>query len=178
MFFFSSLIKKNPDEKMGEKEYRRVFDAHFEDLRRFLYYKSKNKELSEDIAQDAFVKLWEIRDEVRLKTVKTFLFTIGNNLLHNTFKKDQHHLQFIHQKEDRIEVESPEYILEHKQFKEKLEHVIDSLPEASRVVFLMSRMDGKKYSEIAELLDIGVKAVEKRMSIALKILRSEISDKL
>ena len=38
----------------------------------------------------------------------------------------------------------------------------------------MNRIDGKKYREIAELLDISVKAVEKRMSLALKTLREEI----
>jgi RNA polymerase sigma-70 factor (ECF subfamily) len=44
------------------------------------------------------------------------------------------------------------------------------------IVFLMNRIDGKKYREIAELLDISQKTVEKRMSAALQILKSQIEN--
>jgi len=128
--------------------------------------------------QDAFVKLWEKRAEVRVETAKTLLFTIGNNLMINSFKKEQRHITFVNQKEDRHEHENPEFILEQKQFKEKLEAAINDLPEGSRVVFLMNRIDGKKYAEIAESLGIGIKAVEKRMSVALKKLREKLPGRI
>ena len=70
--------------------------------------------------------------------------------------------------------ENPEYILEEKQFKKKLLKAIENLNETQRVAFLMHRIDGKKYSEIAEELNISVKAVEKRIHIALVELRKEI----
>jgi RNA polymerase sigma-70 factor (ECF subfamily) len=52
--------------------------------------------------------------------------------------------------------QSPEYILEEEEFKIKLQAAI-ALSEAQREVFLMNRIDGKKYREIAELLDISQK---------------------
>jgi RNA polymerase sigma-70 factor (ECF subfamily) len=61
---------------------------------------------------------------------------------------------------------------------EKLESVIAGLPEKQREVFLLSRIDKKKYAEIAEMLDISVKAVEKRMSQALIILREKIGNNI
>ena len=70
--------------------------------------------------------------------------------------------------------ESPDYILEEEQFKLKLQQAIDKLTEGQRTCFLMHRIDGKKYSEIAEALGISVKAVEKRMHLALLELRKEI----
>jgi len=175
MLLLSFISQDSDSEGVNEREFRQIFDAHFEDLRRFLYYKSKNKELAEDMAQDAFVKLWEKRAEIRISTVKTLLFTIGNNLMLNTFKKDQHHLSFVKQEVFRHENENPEFILEKKEFQEHLENVINTMPDGSREVFIMNRVDGLKYAEIASALGISVKAVEKRMSKALKIMREKIS---
>ena len=73
--------------------------------------------------------------------------------------------------------ESPEYLLEEKEFKERLENAISALPEKQRVVFLMSRIDKKTYKEIAEILGISKQAVEKRIYNALDTLR-QISKKI
>ena len=50
---------------------------------------------------------------------------------------------------------------------------INQLNDTQRVAFLMHRIDGKKYSEIAEELNISIKAVEKRIHLALLELRKE-----
>ena len=64
--------------------------------------------------------------------------------------------------------------MEEEQFKVKLQNAITNLSEAQRSAFLLHRIDGKKYHEIAEILGIGVKAVEKRIHGALLQLRKEI----
>jgi RNA polymerase sigma-70 factor (ECF subfamily) len=69
--------------------------------------------------------------------------------------------------------ENPEFILEEDQFKTKLNNAIQNLNETQRVAFLMHRIDGKKYAEIAAELEISVKAVEKRIHLALVELRKE-----
>jgi len=51
-----------------------------------------------------------------------------------------------------------------------------NLPSKQREVFLLNRIDKKKYAEIAEMLGISVKAVEKRMQKALIIIRKEIGN--
>jgi len=81
----------------------------------------------------------------------------------------------VHLPNDRTN-ESPEFLLEEKEFMARLEKVIADLPEKQREVFLLSRIDKKKYSEISEILDISVKAVEKRMSQALITLREQIGN--
>jgi RNA polymerase sigma-70 factor (ECF subfamily) len=63
--------------------------------------------------------------------------------------------------------------LEEDQFKSKLLLAIEKLNETQRVAFLMHRIDGKKYAQIAEELAISVKAVEKRIHLALVELRKE-----
>lgn len=159
---------------MDRQEFRQVFELHFDSLRNYLYFKLGNTELAEDIAQEAFIKLWEKRKEVRLATVKTFLYTIGSNLAINHHKHMQVHYNFVNSRVKMHSDQTPQYLMEEKEFKKKLEAVIASMSEGSREVFLMNRLEDLKYNEIAERLDISVKAVEKRMSKALQVLRDQL----
>ena len=91
----------------------------------------------------------------------------------NVIKAEKVRLKYA-DKSLAISNESPEYILEEKQFHEKLEKALADLPENQRTTFLLNRIDGKKYAEIAEMENISVKAIEKRMHLALKALREKI----
>ena len=66
---------------------------------------------------------------------------------------------------------APDFELETKEFQQKLEQALAALPENQRVVFLMNRIEKMTYAEIAEQLELSVKAVEKRMHGALVELR-------
>lgn len=70
--------------------------------------------------------------------------------------------------------ETPEFIMEGNEYMEKLQRAISNLTEAQRVAFLLNRVEGKRHKEIAALLDISTKAVEKRIYGALKKLREEL----
>lgn len=173
------------EKTMGTKDFNKedlkeAFDAHFDGLRNFLYYKCGDVELAADIAQEAFLKIWEKRTEVRKETVKNLLFTIGNNQLMNHFnhmKVVSNHEQAFSQ-DQKADQQSPQFKVEEKEFEQQLNTVMKSLPEGSREVFLMNRIDGLKYDEISEQLGIGVKAVEKRMSKALAIIRDTLGRKI
>ena len=143
----------------------------------FAYYKSGDSDAALDIVQDAFAKIWENCSQIDYTKVKTYLFTTVNNLFLNTVKHQKVVMAFAKETpaHDRTN-QSPEYLLEEEEFKHTLQKAIASLSEAQREVFLMNRIDGKKYREIAEILDISQKAVEKRMSGALKILKDQIEN--
>ena len=66
---------------------------------------------------------------------------------------------------------NPEKELQFKELKADFEKKLADMTDSQRVVFLMSRMDGLKNREIAEKLNISIKAVEKRMSGALVIIK-------
>ncbi len=155
-----------------EEVYKRLYFEHSTYLRNFLYYKSGDMSLAEDLAQDAYIKLWENCKKVSLEKAKSYLFTVANNLFLNKVSRNKVALKFANQaKPESIDVSDPHYILQASEFKKRLEDAISALPENQRVVFLMNRIDKKKYREIAEELDISVKAVEKRMHKALASLR-------
>ena len=85
-------------------------------------------------------------------------------------------LKYKKQMPSSISNETPEFVLRQKEFQEKLQRTIAKLPDGQREVFLLNRIDKKTYVEIAEIIGLSVKAVEKRMHKALILLRKEIGN--
>lgn len=153
-----------------------VFKTHAKNLKRFIFSKTRDEDLAEDIIQDAFVKIWEDCEKVVFDTVKSYLYTISNNLFLNMVKHNkvvQNHQKI---KVDETTIESPEFLMLGEEFLIKLETAIADLTEKQREVFLMNRMEKMKYKEIAEKLEISQKAVEKRMHEALLVMREKIGN--
>ena len=156
--------------------FEKLFHKHAKDLRRFLFFKTKDIDLAEDILQDVFIKLWENCNKVDSNKVKSYIYSIANNMFLNDIKHQKVVQNYRKHNENESTNESPEFIMLEKEFLEKLESTIDNLPEKQREVFLMNRIEKMKYKEIALHLDISVKAVEKRMHQALVVMRKEIGD--
>lgn len=162
----------------GKDWFKGIFEEHYAFIRNYLFYLSGDIDIAEDIVQDVFMKIWEIRDNIKDETLKPLLFKIARNLFYNSHKRKVLDLRFISSSTFENENESPEYLLEMKEFDAKLQKEISNLPEHCRTIFLMSRIDDLKYHEIANRLKISVKAVEKQISKALKLLRQNIEYKV
>lgn len=158
--------------------FRDIFDHNYEYVRNYLFYLSGDINLAEDLVQDVFLQLWENRLKVKDETVRAYLFTIARNNFFKDKRRQKYDLAFRSTYFEKIENESPEFVMEMKEFDRKLQKEIADLPEKSRVVFLMNRLDGLTYREIAENLGVSNKAVEKQMSKALGILREKLGDKI
>jgi RNA polymerase sigma-70 factor (family 1) len=158
--------------------FENIFNLNYQVILNYLFYLSGDSGLSEDLVQDVFLQLWEKRDEVKDETVRAFLFTIARNSFLKSTRRQKYDLKFRSEYFIENEHESPEYLMEMKEFDRKLQEVIAALPEKSRVVFLMNRMDGITYREIAESLGVTVKAVEKQMSRALSIIREKLGSNI
>ncbi|WP_309608617.1 sigma-70 family RNA polymerase sigma factor [Flavobacterium sp.] len=160
-----------------ENVFSDFFKSNAKALRNYLLYKFGNQEQAEDIAQEAFIKLWQNCADVPFEKAKSYLYTIANNTSLNVIAHQKVVLSFEKSNSfsDRTN-ENPEFLLEETQFKDKLLKSIQNLNETQRVAFLMHRIDGKKYAVIAEELNISVKAVEKRIHLALLELRKEFRD--
>ena len=160
-----------------ESYFSNFYLEHVQHAGNFAYYKCGDTDNALDLVQEAFSKIWENCAKIDLAKAKTYLFTTINNMFLNTVKHNKVVLEYAKAAPyiDKTN-ESPEYILEEEEFKKKLQNAIALLSDAQREVFLLNRIDGKKYREIAEMLNVSQKAVEKRMSGALKILREHVEN--
>lgn len=156
-----------------------LYKKYSKSLYSFMYFKCGDQDRSEDLVQEAFIKLWDNCAKVIFEKAKSYLYTIANNQFLNEVAHFKVKLKYQQHsgKEDK-NIEAPDFILEEKEFMDKLQNALDKLTSGEREVFLMSRIEGKKYREIAELLDISVKAVEKRMHGALLKLKESIGKKI
>ncbi|WP_026755475.1 RNA polymerase sigma factor [Sediminibacter sp. Hel_I_10] len=170
------MSKSLKDHICEEQLFAAIFKKHAKDLHDFLYYKFGQQLNPEDRMQEAFVKLWENCAKVTPSKAKSFLFTTANNLMLNAYAHQKVVLKHQKTKPNHSTNITPEFVLEEKQYRKKLELAIANLTEAQRVAFLMNRVEGKRFKEIAELLDISTKAVEKRIYGALKKLREQIDE--
>lgn len=158
------------------KNFDALFKMHSRTLRNYIYYKCGDANLAEDLVQEAYIKLWNNCNKIPFSNALFFLKRVANNAFLNVVKHQKIVLQHEQTKKSEVDVQSPEFLLEEKEFLQKLENAIASLSEKQREVFLLNRIDKKTYSEIAIFLNISKKAVEKRMHNALKVLRKEIGD--
>ena len=160
-----------------EETYQKLYYQHAEAIRNYLYYKYGNLKQAEDIVQDSFASLWVHCQEVVVEAAKSFLYKVANNSTLNAIKHQKIVLNYKSTEQSRSYTnESPDFFMEEQEFKQRLTTAIAGLKENQREVFLLNRLEKKTYSEIAEMLDISVKAVEKRMHLALKILRVQIGN--
>lgn len=159
-----------------EEVFNKLFRAHAKDLFDFLYYKYGEHNHPHDLVQEAFLKLWNNCRKVTSEKARSFLFTVANNQLLNDLSKKKTALKYSQQKPKVYTLESPEFVLEENEYMDKLQTAIEDLTEEQRVAFLLNRIEGKKHKEIAEMLGISRKAVEKRIYTALNILRKKVGD--
>ena len=138
-----------------------------------MYYHCGDPDLATDIAQDVFIRVWEKEFNIQNEKIKGLLYKIAKEMLISRYrrtlveKKYLRNLKFEYQEEFAADDN-----MEYEELKNRYETALAQLSPGQREVFLMSRNEKLKYAEIAERLNISVKAVEKRMSGALAYLRN------
>ena len=170
------MSKEIHDNVCEEHLFSSLFEKHSKNLHDFLYYKFGERFNPKDKVQEAFVKLWEHCAKVSPGKAKSYLFTVANNLMLNEASHQKIVLKYQKLKPKSHTNETPQFILEGNEYMDKLQNAISNLSEAQRTAFLLNRIEGKKHKEIAEMLNISTKAVEKRIYGALKKLREEIKE--
>ena len=69
--------------------FKELFAECYAPINNFLYYKCGDSALSEDLNQNIFIKPWDKRDEIKQDTVKSYLYTIANNMLLNKIRYEK-----------------------------------------------------------------------------------------
>jgi len=168
------MISKLRDNICDEKFFSSIFMKYSKSLHDFLYYKYGPGLHPEDKVQEAFIKLWDKCKDVPIDKAKSFLFTVATNSMLNAIKHEKVVLNFKNKRPKDYTDENPEFLMEESEYMHKYQTALGNLTSGQREAFLLNRIEGKKHKEIAALLGISSKAVEKRIYSALLKLRKEI----
>ncbi|GAB3424900.1 RNA polymerase sigma-70 factor [Niabella aquatica] len=158
-------------------QYKKVFDLHYEALYGYACSILMAETYVDDIVQNVFIRLWQNRHSVKPDTVKAYLYTSVRNECLNHLKHKG--VQAVHTKNTLVtssEIDNNNSNpAEQKELHEKIQYLLNQLPEKCATVFYMCRQLGMSYKEVAEALGISVKTVENQVSKALKFLRSGLA---
>ncbi len=166
-------VKPDPNRRAVQALYQQNQSA----LLRFLRFRLGDSSEAEDIAQDAYHNLIRSESTERLENPRAYLFQTAANLALNRIRKLRRHTNYQQLTEADREsqvVPAPEQSVLAEQDLERIEEVLQNLPEKCRQAFILSRVHHYSYRQISEELDVAVSTVEKYLIRALKEMRQAL----
>ena len=163
-----------------QQAFELLFRKYYVRIWRFANKFLNDPEEAHEIVQEVFIKIWEGRRDIDTEnSIISYLFKIAQNQSLNRLRKKKveskyieiYKLVYIHYNE----VSSYESIFT-RELENEISVAINKIPPKCKRVFELSRMEGLRYNEIADMLNISVKTVESQMSKALCILRLCLKD--
>lgn len=160
---------------MTAEDFKMIYNTHFDNLRRYLYYRSGDQNLSQDIAQNVFMKIWNKKIDTSTGNIKNLLFKIGSDEFINHYRRLKVERDYLDSQDFKLvhEDDNENHLFEKKK---RFEKALQSLTEKQRVALLMNKMEGLTYKEIAESLNLSQKAIEKRIGQALSNLKKNLNN--
>lgn len=174
------MIQNPKDIFKNKTDFELFFKEQYSALCRFAFGFLKDTEEAEEVVQNSFVKLWNDRDNLNIKSsLKAYIYASVRNACLNHIKHTS--IKENYKQYNQINIEKGSHIdgeIEANELQEKINIAIENMPLQRKKVFILSRFEGLKYKEIAEQLGISVKTVENHMGSAIKYLRFELKDYL
>jgi RNA polymerase sigma-70 factor, Bacteroides expansion family 1 len=159
-------------------EFEKLFRSLYGPLCRYAFRYVRDWDAAEEVVQDFFYNYWKNRGSITVKiSLKAYFYrSIRNNALRYI-----EHLNITRKYAQTVIDSGEEYgpavasdELELQELNAIIEQTLNELPERTRRVFKLSRFEGLKYQEIAELLSVSIKTVEADMGRALQLFRKKL----
>lgn len=133
--------------------------------------------LAEEIVQQVFVKLWEIRANLNItKTVSAYLFTMSKNYFLNTIAQKSQEQLFLSQMQRNTENETVDSEVEYNLLMQDWEQMIEKMPLARRRVYRMHYIEHLSQREIADRLSLSENTVEAHLKLSNQYIRSQLRE--
>ena len=165
---------------IDQRDFRKLFDEHYNLLCNYLNKHSRDWDLSQEIAQKTFVKLWEKRNEISINSsLKSYLFQSARNTLidhYRSAKSASHHAEKY--SEGISDTEQVDTEVNGLAVTEKIAWAVEQLKPKTKEIFLLSKQEGLTYDEIASYMGISKRTVEYNMRNALMQLKELLKGKI
>jgi RNA polymerase sigma-70 factor (ECF subfamily) len=163
--------------KGDQKSCNMLFEKYYNNLCNFTFTFFNDAVCAEEVVADVFVKLWEKRTEIDIRTdFKSFLYRSARNAAIDAIRKDIREKKISKMPNAKLEL-SPETLMIRKEIQKHFNQMLERLPKQAGLVFRLVKVDGLKYKEVAYTLNISVKTVENHMGKALRLMRDMYDEK-
>jgi len=164
----------------NEQAFRELFNYWQPLFSNYILSITKSKELTAEIVQDVFLKIWLKREKLsQVEHFKAYLFKISRNEAINALRKAMREQQLVNEwnksHHDTEDVQ-PESNPLHEQL-ELADEAIAKLTERQRQVYKLHRHEHLTYQQIADKLGIGKESVKTHLELAVKAIRKYLQDR-
>lgn len=160
-----------------KKAFQQLYDLFSEKVFNTSLSYAKNEQEAEEITQDVFTSIFRNADKFKGDSaVSTWIYRIAVNTSLNHIKKKKRFsfLKFGESEKDSADFEHPGVLLENKENAKVLFKVIDSLPESQKTAFILSFVEDLPRQEVADIMEISLKALESLLQRGKKSLRDKL----
>ena len=158
--------------------FRELFNRHWRAVHVMAYARVRSREVTEEIVQDLFISLWDKRSSQSIQNLPAYLFQAVKfkalNYIESRLVQEKYwsyYRNFIPQNE-----ESTQSTVEFDDLMEALEQGLETLPEKSKKVFRLHRLEGWSVSQIASALNLSEKAIEYHLTQSVKKMRVHLKN--
>jgi len=166
--------------KAGNKlAFDALYRRYIKKLYKFACSITKSSEEAENIIQNVFLNLWINRNKIEKEaSVKCYIFKIVYNSSISFLREKIKEYQFVEYLKTIQDKQEDEIIsrIDYEELDKELNKIIDELPDRQKEVILLRKIDGLKYSEISERMNISRNTIENHMSRALKTIRLKLGN--
>jgi RNA polymerase sigma-70 factor (family 1) len=170
------VLLRNQFEQNPEKGCELLFTRYYVNLCNHAIRFVHAREVAEDIVSEIFTSFWQNQTYLTIScSYRAYLYTA---VRHRAFNYLKWQLKYPHSAEQQVYSAGnpgPDEVLQYTELSQKIEHIVGNLPPQCRQAYILKRVEGKKYDEIAQELKISRKAVEALVSRALNRLRKELA---
>jgi len=138
--------------------FHQLYSQYAKDVYRFSYWLTGDPDEAKDVTSETFVRVWTSTNEIRVESVKAYLFTIARNLYLHTKRKTKRSVRL--EEEMRDTALQPDQAAEVRSELDEVMKALQTLSEIDRTVFIMRMEDELSYEEIAGSTGLSVSAVK------------------
>ncbi len=160
----------------NEEAFASLFHAYRDKLFAFILKLSDSRQMSEDIVQDVFLKIWSKRKDLSdIDNFNAYLFRMAHNHAINLLKRRSKEILIRAKRENTpSSLSCPDKQLIFNNMQDRLQSVVESLPPRQKEIYRLKREQGLKRDEIAQKLQLSPSTVKNHLRQALQTIRSEM----